>query len=305
MTDRMIKPALLKEGDTVAVVAPSGLVEKETIEEAIDTIASWGLTARRGKSLYERHGIFAGSDDQRYADLQQALDDSSVRAVFCARGGYGMSRIISRIDFSAFKKNPKWIIGYSDITVLHMYINCRLGISTIHGEMLLNYHRNEPGSETLRSLKDVLFEKPHDQEWKPELSRDGVAQGIIVGGNLSLVSNLMGTDLKDCLEGKILFLEERGEYFYSLDRMITGLKLAGVLRNLKGLVIGGLTGIKQSSVEYTLGEREVVMDGVTGYSYPVAFDFPAGHIADNRAFVLGGSVRLEVREGRAGVVNSD
>jgi len=295
----MIKPPTLKKGDRVAVVAPAGLVDRNVIEPAINTLESWGLVVTRGDALYERHGVFAGTDDKRLNDMQRALDDEDIKAIICARGGYGTSKIIRDIDFRAFRRKPKWIVGYSDITVLHLFVNCKMGISTLHAEMPLNYHKSETGSATMVTLNKSLFESPHDYEWKTELSRSGEVKGIITGGNLSLICNLMGTEIKESLKGKILFIEERGEYFYSLDRMITGLFLADVLKGLKGLIIGGITNIKQSEVKYASGASDIIMENVGMYDFPVAFGFPAGHVRDNRALVLGANITLKVSNGMA------
>ncbi|MFO7851373.1 MAG: S66 peptidase family protein [Bacteroidota bacterium] len=296
---KLIIPPALKEGDRVTVLAPAGLVDREVIEPAIRKLESWGLEVERGDALYERYGVFAGTDARRLADLQKALDDRDIKAVICARGGYGMSRIVRDVDFRAFSKNPKWVAGFSDISVLHLFINCKLGISTLHAEMPLNYNKNEEGSATLVTLRKSLFEGPQDYEWDSAYSRDGKVEAIITGGNLSLVSNLMGTEIKEYLKGKILFLEENGEYFYSLDRMITGLCLGGVFEKIKGLIIGGLSNIKESEIRYASGAADIIMEGVSHYAFPVAFDFPAGHIEDNRALVLGAGVNLEVSGGKA------
>ena len=295
----MIRPSALKKGDRVAVVAPAGLVDRDIIEPAINILESWGLVVMRGDALYERYGIFAGTDNRRLSDIQKALDDPGIKAIICARGGYGVSRIIRDIDFRAFRKNPKWIVGYSDITVLHLFVNCNLGISSLHAEMPLNYHKNKTGAATFTTLTRALFSEPQDYEWETDLYRAGEINGILTGGNLSLISNLMGTEIKECLEGKILFLEERGEYFYSLDRMITGLVIAGVLQGLKGLIIGGLTDIRQSEVKYATEARDIIMESVSGYGFPVAFGFPAGHVRDNRALVLGAGIRFKVSDGNA------
>lgn len=295
----MIKPPALKKGDRVAVVAPAGLVDRNIIEPAINILESWGLVVTRGDALYERHGIFAGTDDKRRADLQKALDDEEIKAIICARGGYGTSKIIRDIDFRAFRKIPKWIVGFSDITVLHLFINCKMGISTLHAEMPLNYHKSETGSATMVTLNKSLFESAHDYEWKTEMYRAGEVKGIITGGNLSLIYNLIGTEIKEYLKGKILFIEERGEYFYSLDRMITGLFLADVLKGLKGLIIGSLTNIKQSEVKYASGASDIIMASVSKYNFPVAFGFPAGHVRDNRALVLGANITFKVSNGMA------
>jgi muramoyltetrapeptide carboxypeptidase len=301
MLEEIIRPPLLQRGDNVAVIAPAGLVDRNKTERAIALIESWGLRVSRGEHLYERHGIFAGTDGQRLADLQRALDDSSVKAVICARGGYGMSRIIADVDFSAFRKEPKWVLGYSDITVLHLFINYKTGVSTLHGEMPLNYNENA-NSGSLATIPEVLFKGPVDYEWDTDPLREGVARGLLVGGNLSLISNLMGTWIREYLEGKILFIEERGEYLYSLDRMIRGLALSGVLGKIRGLIIGGLSGMKESDTRYACDVNEIITESIAGYSYPFAFGFPAGHIKDNRALVTGASVRLDVSGGRASLV---
>ncbi|MDT8400805.1 MAG: LD-carboxypeptidase [Bacteroidales bacterium] len=301
MMRKMLKPPSLSRGDMVALIAPAGFVERDDIETAIRTLESWGLEVSRGEHLYERHGIFAGTDKQRLSDLQRALDDPGIKAVICARGGYGMSRLIDKIDFSSFRKSPKWITGYSDITVLHLILNCRSRISTLHGEMPLNYHKLEAGSESLETLRKALFVGPQDYEWETGSLREGKTGGVLAGGNLSLIYNLMAGGMKRCLKGKILFIEEKGEYLYSFDRMISGLALAGVFRDIRGLIIGGLTDMKESDAEYSCGPVDIIMDCVKKYSYPVAFDFPAGHITDNRALVLGAPVSFSVRGGTASI----
>ncbi len=294
-----IRPPELKPGDNVALIAPSGLTDPVKTEMAVTTIESWGLKVLKGKYLYERYGIFAGTDDQRLADLQDALDNPEVKAIICARGGYGLSRIINRLNFDRFRKNPRWIVGYSDITVLHLFANCNHGISTLHGEMPLNFHASNLFPESLTSLKKVLFGEYPSYRWEPGLIVKGEAEGIITGGNLSLVYNLMGTGIRKCLKDKILFLEERGEYIYAFDRMITGLALAGVFENIRGLIVGGLSEMKESDTKYAPGVRDIVMQAVSGYGYPVAFDFPAGHIPDNRALILGSEVRLKAEDRKA------
>ncbi|MFP4487887.1 MAG: LD-carboxypeptidase [Bacteroidales bacterium] len=295
MIQKIITPPALGEGSRVALIAPAGLVNRELTEKAAGIMELWGLNIVRGRYLYERHGVFAGTDAQRLADLQWALDDESVDAVICARGGYGVSRIIEGTDFSSFSRKPKWIVGYSDITVLHLFVNCGYGIKSIHGEMPLNYAAVDTSAESLDSLKQALFSSIDAYSWgSADAGRGGRAEGLLLGGNLSLISHLAGTGLRDCLKGKILFIEERGEYMYSFDRMISGLRLAGVLKGLKGLVVGGLTGLKESPHSYAMDAGEIIMDAVKDYDYPVAFGFPAGHIPDNRAFYCGAEVKLEV-----------
>ncbi len=294
MVKNIITPPALRRGSRVALVAPAGLADRGRTEEAAGIMESWGLNIIRGRSLYERHGVFAGTDAQRLADLQWALDDESLDAVICARGGYGVSRIIEGVDFSSFSKKPKWIVGYSDITVLHLYVNCGYGIKTIHGEMPHNYAAEDTAAESLNSLEKALFSSLDTYSWCSTPYREGQAEGRLLGGNLSLISHLAGTGLRDCLKGSILFIEERGEYMYSFDRMITGLRLAGVLKGLRGLIAGGLTGLKESPHNYAMDARDIIMDAVKDYDYPVTFGFPAGHIPDNRAFYCGADVKLEM-----------
>ncbi|MDZ7739138.1 MAG: LD-carboxypeptidase [Bacteroidales bacterium] len=294
MVQKIITPPALRRGSRVALIAPAGLADRGRTEEAAGIMESWGLEIMRGRHLYERYGVFAGTDEQRLADLQWAMDDKAIDAVVCARGGYGMSRIIDGVDFSSFSRKPKWIVGYSDITVLHLFVNCGYGIKTIHGEMPLNYAAEDTAAESLDSLKQALFSRLDAYSWSSAPYRGGKAEGRLLGGNLSLISHLAGTGLRDCLKGTILFIEERGEYMYSFDRMVTGLRLAGVLKGLRGLIVGGLTGLKESPVSYAVGASDIIMDAVKDYDYPVAFGFPAGHIPDNRAFYCGADVKLEV-----------
>ncbi|MFO7754486.1 MAG: LD-carboxypeptidase [Bacteroidales bacterium] len=295
MVQKIITPPALREGSRVALIAPAGLADRDRTEKAAGVMESWGLDIVRGRYLYERYGVFAGTDTQRLADLQWALDDESIDAVICARGGYGVSRIIDGTDFSSLSNKPKWIVGYSDITVLHLYVNCGYGIKSIHGEMPLNYAAEDTAPESLDTIRKALFSSIDAYSWSSaDAGRGGRAEGMLLGGNLSLISHLAGTGLRDCLKGKILFIEERGEYMYSFDRMVTGLRLAGVLKGLRGLIVGGLTGLKESSHSYAMNAAEIIMDAVKDYDYPVAFGFPAGHIPDNRAFYCGAEVKLEV-----------
>ncbi len=294
MVKKIITPPALRRGSRVALIAPAGPADRGRTEKAAGIMESWGLDIVRGRYLYERYGVFAGTDTQRLADLQWALDDKSIAAVICARGGYGVSRIIDGTDFSSFSRKPKWIVGYSDITVLHLFVNCGYAIKSIHGEMPLNYAAEDTAEESLDSLKQALFSSIDAYSWSSDPYRGGQAEGMLLGGNLSLISHLAGTGLRDCLKGKILFIEERGEYMYGFDRMVTGLRLAGVLKGVRGLIVGGLTGLKESPHNYAMSAGEIIMDAVKDYDYPVAFGFPAGHIPDNRAFYCGAEVKLDV-----------
>ncbi len=280
-------PSLLKEGDRVMLVAPSGRVNSVKTKKAISLIESWGLEVSEGKHLYSKDGIFAGSDMERLADLQEALDSADIRAIFCARGGYGLSRIIDRVDFTGFRSNPKWLIGFSDITLLHTEIIRKTGIPVIHGEMPLNYSNEIAGAEPLDTLKDALFKGICSYQWMPENLRQGETRSVVAGGNLSMLCNILGTGLNDFLKDKILFIEDTNEHLYRIDRMLMGLRMAGVFGVISGLIVGGMTDIIDSKVPFGKSVEELILDVVSDYNIPVAFNFPAGHIDDNRAIYLG------------------
>lgn len=280
-------PSLLKKGDRVVLVAPSGRVNYAKTKKAISLIESWGLDVAEGKHLYSKEGIFAGKDMDRLTDLQEALDSPDIRAIFCARGGYGLSRIIDRVDFTGFRRNPKWLIGFSDITLLHTEIIRKTGIPVIHGEMPLNYTKKTAGTEALDTLRDALFKGVCSYQWMPDNLRQGETRSVVAGGNLSMLCNILGTGLNDFLKDKILFIEDTNEHLYRIDRMLMGLRMAGVFEVINGLIVGGMTAIIDSGDPFGKSVEELILDVVSGYNIPVAFDFPAGHIDDNRAFYMG------------------
>ena len=287
-------PSLLNQGDNIRVVAPSGRVNVRKTERAISILKSWGLNVSKGHSLYSSEGIFAGSDNERLHDIQDALDNPDIAAIFCARGGYGLSRIIDRIDFEEFKKSPKWVVGYSDITLLHLEINRRTGIPVIHGEMLLNYSDPALSSESLTTLREALFKGTCSYQWDTVAGKQGETRAIITGGNLSLICNLLGTGISDYFNGKILFIEDTTEQLYRLDRMLMSLRLAGVFKNIVGLVVGGMTDINDSNIPFGKGIEEIILDAVSPNNIPVAFNFPAGHMDDNRSVYMGKEAFLRV-----------
>lgn len=289
-----IHPEFLRKGDEVAIVSPSFCIEEEKLVRAFQFLAGWGLKARIGRNASKRYGPFAGTDEERLKDLQEATDDPSVKAVICARGGYGMSKIISKVDFSALRKNPKWFAGFSDITVLHIWLNEVHGMMSIHGEMPLNYDNPDKTKQTFTTLKKALFGTLEGISWNGSFFRGREAEGEITGGNLSLVCSLTGTRAEPETKGKILFLEETGEYYYHVDRMLTSLKLAGKLDGLSALVIGGMDKIGNTTIPWGKTIEETVLDIVGDYDYPVLFDFPAGHTNDNRAFYIGSKAKIVV-----------
>ena len=290
--DKNLKaPPYLKKGDTISIVAPARKIAKAELQFAIDTFKKWGLKVVLGKNLLKIHHQFSGTDEQRTADLQQALDDKNISAVISARGGYGTLRIIDQLNFSKFKKNPKWMIGYSDITVLHSHIHNNFGIQTIHGTMPINFIKNE---EAVESLRKALFGEPLSYSFeKHKLNRKGNCKGELVGGNLSLLYALCGSSSDIDTKGKILFIEDLDEYLYHIDRMMLNLKRSGKLKSLAGLVVGGMTDMKDNTIPFGKTAEEIILDAVKEYKFPVYFGFPAGHIERNLALKLGSKVSIE------------
>lgn len=291
----MISPAFLKKGDKIGIVAPARKITEKELEASFEIIRSRGFEIVYSDNLFAVDNQFAGSDEVRAREFQLMLDDKTVRAIMFARGGYGSVRIIDKLDFSRFKDNPKWLIGYSDITVFHNYIVHNFGIQTLHASMPINFSKNT--NQALDSLFDVLYGKVPNYEFASHsLNKTGNAEGILVGGNLSVLYSLLGSNSFPETEDKILFLEDLDEYLYHIDRMMMGLKRAGKLTNLKGLVVGGMTKMNDNTVPFGKTAEEIICDIVMEYDYPVYFGFPAGHIDDNRALVMGGKARIEARQ---------
>lgn len=296
MDTEYIKPPFLKPGDKVSIVSPSGVVEREPVLHAVRLIESWGLTVVVGRHAFASCGIFAGTDRQRLADLQDALDDMSVRAVFCSRGGYGLSRIISSIDFSGFLANPKWLAGFSDVTVLHQWVGNIYGIASVHGEMPVNFANPLISERSVESLRQILFGEEPGYKWEGGVVNAASATGLITGGNLSLLYSLAGTIARPYTRGRILFIEDNGEYYHSLDRMLSSLKVAGLLDGLSALLAGSFTNMQEDRIAYGSTAEEIIT-GIAGpYGYPLYFNFPAGHGNDNMAFMPGKRMTLS-REG--------
>jgi len=290
-------PPYLSPGDTVAIIAPAGYVSNRNgyIQRADSLLKAWGLVPLHGENLFAKHYQFAGTDEQRAADLQWALDDSSIKAIWAARGGYGSVRILDKTDWSKFRENPKWIIGFSDITVLSMKAYS-LGVPSIHGIMPISLaHPNPERKPAIVTLKNLLFGRqlkfaiPSDS-----LNIKGTGEGEIVGGNLSLLVSLLGSDLQLDTDGKILFLEDVGEYPYNYDRMLYALAGAGYFDNLAGLIVGDMS-IKTDREPFGETVEEMILKHVKDKNYPVIFRFPAGHVVKNYAVPIGKKAKITVK----------
>ncbi|GDX52373.1 peptidase S66 [Bacteroidota bacterium] len=295
--EKSITPQKLKSSDKVALVATARKISQEEIHFAIDTIKGWGLEVVLGSTIGKEAFQFAGTDEERLADFQTQLDDDSVKAIICARGGYGTVRFIDDIDFRKFSKKPKWICGYSDITVLHSHLLSVYNIASVHSTMPLSFKENT--EDSLESLRDLLFGENVSYKFNSHpLNKFGKEEGILCGGNLSLLQNLSGTDSDIDTDDKILFIEDVDEYLYHFDRMLQWMKRSGKLENLAGLVVGHLTKMKNLDDAKPFGKtaEEIIMEAVRDYEYPVCFGFPAGHENDNRALILGGEYLLDVNE---------
>lgn len=289
----MKTPPYLIKGDKIAIVAPAGKIDHDVVNNAVRKLESMGLNVVIGKNVFNNHFQYAATDIERLDDFQQALDDNNVKAILCARGGYGIIRIIDKINFSNFKQKPKWIIGFSDVTVLHSHIFSCFGIETLHATMAAGLKDDLSAN----SLRNCLFGEWINYEYKTEeYSRKGNAVGKLVGGNLAILCSLIGSKSDLDTTGKILFLEDVGEYLYRLNRMMLQLKRARKLENLAGLIVGGLTDMKDNDNPFGKTSHEIIAEAIEEYGYPVSFGFPAGHQKDNRALILGRKATLSIDE---------
>jgi muramoyltetrapeptide carboxypeptidase len=284
-------PPFLSKGDTILIIATARARSKEAVQPAVDLLKSWGLKVVTGKNAFKKYHQFAGTDKQRADDLQWAIEHKTAKAVLIAGGGYGTMRIIDEADFKPLLKHPKWFIGYSDTTVIQNRL-ANLGIACIHGTMAFQFLRDP---EATQSIKQLLFnESPEYSIPKHKLNRVGTAQAEIVGGNLSLLYALSGSVDDISTKNKILFIEDLDEQLYHIDRMMLQLKRSGKLKNLKGLIVGGMSDMKDNAVPFGKTAEEIVWDAVKEYKYPVCFNFPAGHIEKNMALYFGKKAKLMV-----------
>lgn len=294
-------PPYLVKGDTIGITCPAGYITTEEIEASVIQMKSWGFNILLGKTVGARDFTFGGTDEERLQDFQQMLDDPTIKAIMCARGGYGAVRIIDQLDFSRYKSAPKWIIGFSDITILHCHINSNYNVATLHSKMCNSFPSNwetaEPIQiETINSIKYALTgEKMKYEAIYNASNKIGEAKGELIGGNLRCIENLVGSKSEIETAGKILFLEDTGEALYSIDRMFFNLKRSGKLSKLKGLIIGGFK-LKADNSDDEFGKTliDIVLEKVTEYKYPVCFDFPVGHQKANFALKCGVKHRFDV-----------
>ena len=292
-------PEYLRKGDTIGVVCPSGYMPFENMETCLQVLEQWGFKVKKGKTLGTHFNYFSGTDEERLTDLQQMLDDGQVKAILCARGGYGLSRIIDKIDFTTFLKKPKWIIGYSDITILHSHLFNNYNIASLHSPMAAAFNNGGSETEYVQSLLNAISGKPSEYHCEVyKLNNPGVAAGELVGGNLCLLAHLIGSSSSIDTEGKILFIEDIGEYIYNIDRLMLQLQRAGKLYDLAGLIVGSFTDMKDTVIPFGASVYDMIYDKVKNFNYPVCFNFPVGHTQYNVALKHGIVHTLEVTENR-------
>ena len=289
-------PTYLKPGDTIAIVCPAGYLPAAKAKACNNTLKKWGFKVTKGKTLGGKSkNYFSGSFEERLADLQNQIDDPSINAILCGRGGYGTTHLLDHIDWKKFKKNPKWIIGFSDITILHTYLLTEIGVASIHGPMANAFNEDNGINRYTLSLKDSLEGKPVHYTAKPHAQNTyGKATAPMVGGNLSLLAHAVGTNADVDTRGKILFIEDVGEQLYNVERMLLQLKRAGKLSKLKGLVVGGFTSNKDTDRPFGKNIEQVIYDVVREFKFPICFGFPISHEKENVAIIVGGTYRLEV-----------
>ncbi len=292
----MIKPPFLKRGDKIGIVGPGRKIKPGDIEASIDFFKAWGLQVVLAKNVFSNdHSYLAGTDSQRLFDFQSMMDDTSIRAIICARGGYGSTRILDQLDFTTFLKSPKWVVGFSDITAFHLKL-FKINVASAHGTMPILFSKTE-SADSIESLRRILFGEP--QHFLVNLcpsNRTGKATGQLIGGNLSLLVDSIGTVNELDTDGKVLVIEEIGEYLYKLDRMMVQLKRAGKFNKLNGLVVGYMTDIKDTELKFGETMEGIILNHTLSFQFPIAFNFPIGHENPNLAWIHGAAAQLDVTE---------
>lgn len=300
----LIQPPYLKAGDTVAIVAPSGILKHREgeVQQAVNLLKSWGLHAVVGKHVFSKDNHFAGTDNERCEDLQKAMDDPTISAIWCARGGYGTVRVLDKLDYTKFKEHPKWVIGYSDITALHNQLHNE-GFESLHALMCVSLTKDLGEIEaTVSTFKSALFGMPEGYTLEgSNYNKIGEASGPLVGGNLTMLHTMLGSNTSIDTSGKILFIEEIGEYKYHIDRMLQSLKRAGYFDNCKGVIVGDMSKLRKNTTLWGTSIEQLILDALSDYNFPIAFNMPAGHEKDNRALVLGKTITLKVEKDKSTV----
>lgn len=301
-----LQAPFLKQGDTILIVAPAGIVKQpQAIKLAKETFERYGYTVLLGKNVFKKHHHFAGTDAERLTDMQWALDHPTAKAIWCARGGYGSVRIIDDLDFTLFKQKPKWLIGYSDFTVIHNHLH-NLGYQTLHAAMPINF--KEPWLEIKQSIEG-LENALRGEELNYSITSNsqninGTAKGYLIGGNLTILENMLGTNTCIDPKNKILFIEEIGEHKYHIDRLLRALDRKGYFKNCSGLILGDFTHIKSNSPDFGQTIEEIILTLVKKYNIPVLFDFPAGHKDKNMPMIFGKEIQLTVTTNTMSTVKS-
>jgi len=302
---KLIQPPYLKAGDTVAIVAPSGVLKNrfDEVNRAKQLLESWKLHVVIGKHVFNQANHFAGTDQERCEDFQMALDDPKIKAIWSARGGYGTVRILDSLDYTKFLKQPKWIIGYSDITALHNQIH-NLGVQSLHAIMGVSLPENlEDIADSIATFKNTLFGQPLRYALKgSKYNKSGDANGVLVGGNLTILHTMLGSKDSIDTDSKILFIEEIGEYKYHIDRMLQSLKRAGYFDNCKGVIVGDMSRMRKNTTLWGTSIEQLILDALSDYNFPIAFNMPAGHEKDNRALILGRQVVLKVDKSKSTLI---
>ncbi|MDA3880198.1 MAG: LD-carboxypeptidase [Prolixibacteraceae bacterium] len=289
-------PPFLNSGDVVGIVSTASKIEPDVVKRVVALLENMGYVVRIGNNVFAKHNQFAGTDVQRTADLQRMFDDADVRAVFCSRGGYGTLRTLQNLSWHGFEAHPKWVVGFSDVTVLHSALN-KKKIASVHGVMPKYFTSNNEPSHSFRTLMNTLTGKSNEYAVPAsEYNIKGTAKAELVGGNLSILMSLRGTPYDIDPRGKILFIEDLAEYYYHIDRIMMNLKTGGMLSQLKGLIVGGFTGLLDNDISFGYSVHEIILDAVKSYGYPVAFNFPAGHQSENYSMKMGCDAQLEVND---------
>ncbi|MCW2118276.1 S66 peptidase family protein [Flavobacterium sp. 7A] len=296
----MITPAYLQKGDTIAIVSTARKNNVDNLKPTISLLHSWGLEVVIGKTIGLEENQLAGSDQERAADFQSQMDNPNIKAIWCVRGGYGTVRMVDLLDFTKFKQSPKWVIGFSDVTVLHSHLNT-MGFKSIHGVMPISIPRATKAA--IESLRIALFGEKLSYEIAPDpMNRMGTATGELVGGNLSILYSLFGSQSSIDCKDKILFIEDLDEYLYHVDRMMMNLKRNGCLESIKGILVGAMSSMKDNDIPWGKNAMEIIQDVTKQYNIPIIYNFPAGHIHDNRTLIMGNTITIDVNTSKSTVV---